>query len=243
LSTKPNDLVTEQTAPQANDRPAVWPLVVADMQARDAEGRRKYGVPLQPANNRNALVDAYQESLDQTVYLRSEIEVRRMEVAAFVALGFAFDREEDGRHICEFAALPGAMTYGATPILALAGCLAIVLRERQAAPAPTGPSPEAAAQDLLAACREARSVVLLAVWEGTRCLPGFDVNTHTTVKRLTDAIEKATGERPPPGPRYGCRLHMDCAKSPDGSLHCHWSDCEDGDNCEGHEPMGGEAHG
>lgn len=67
-------LVTEQAAPIANDRPAVWDLVMADMRARDQEGRRKYGVPLQPFNGRDTLVDAYQESLDLAVYVRSKIE-------------------------------------------------------------------------------------------------------------------------------------------------------------------------
>lgn len=71
-----NDLVTEQPAPQANDKPAVWDLVMADMKARDQEGRRKYGVPLQPHNGRDVLVDAFQEALDLCVYLRQAIYER-----------------------------------------------------------------------------------------------------------------------------------------------------------------------
>jgi hypothetical protein len=68
-------LVVEQAAPEPErtDKPAVWDLVMADMGARDAEGRRKYGTPLQPDNGRDALVDAYQEALDLVVYLRQEI--------------------------------------------------------------------------------------------------------------------------------------------------------------------------
>ena len=69
----PNDLNAPQPKPVANDHPAVWPLVIADMAARDGEGRRKYGVPLQPHNGRDALVDAYQEALDLAVYLRTAI--------------------------------------------------------------------------------------------------------------------------------------------------------------------------
>jgi hypothetical protein len=69
-------LVSEQPSPKANDLPAVWGLVVADMNARDAEGRRKYGVPLQPHNGRDVLVDAYQEALDLCVYLRQAIYER-----------------------------------------------------------------------------------------------------------------------------------------------------------------------
>ena len=67
---------THEPAPIPNDRPAIWSLVIADMQARDAEGRRKYGTPLQSHNGRDALVDAYQEGLDLVVYLRQAIEER-----------------------------------------------------------------------------------------------------------------------------------------------------------------------
>jgi hypothetical protein len=44
-----------------------------DMSDRDQEGRRKYGTPLQPHNGRDTLIDAYQESLDLCVYLRTAI--------------------------------------------------------------------------------------------------------------------------------------------------------------------------
>lgn len=57
-------------------RPAVWGLVIGDMRMRDATGRDKYGVPLQPHNGRDALVDAYQEALDLCVYLRQAIYER-----------------------------------------------------------------------------------------------------------------------------------------------------------------------
>jgi len=67
-------LVSEQKDPVGNDQPAVWDLVQEDMRARDAEGRRKYGVPLQPHNGRDVLVDAYQEALDLSVYIRAKIE-------------------------------------------------------------------------------------------------------------------------------------------------------------------------
>jgi hypothetical protein len=36
---------------------------------RDAMGRERYGVPLATGNGRSALVDAYQEALDQCAYL------------------------------------------------------------------------------------------------------------------------------------------------------------------------------
>lgn len=60
--------------PIPNNRPAVWDLVLSDMQERDQMGTEKYGTRLQPHNGRNFMVDAYQESLDLAVYLRGRIE-------------------------------------------------------------------------------------------------------------------------------------------------------------------------
>lgn len=59
--------------PVPNERPAVWALVIADMADRDMTGRQRYGTPLQPHNGRDALIDAYQEALDLSVYLRQAI--------------------------------------------------------------------------------------------------------------------------------------------------------------------------
>jgi hypothetical protein len=56
-----------------NSRP-IWELVIEDMQSRDAVGRERYGTPLQAHNGRDSLVDAYQEALDLSVYLRQAIE-------------------------------------------------------------------------------------------------------------------------------------------------------------------------
>ncbi len=64
-------------APERADKPAVWDLVIADMRERDDVGRQRYGTPLQAHNGRDPLVDAYQEGLDQVVYLRQAIEERR----------------------------------------------------------------------------------------------------------------------------------------------------------------------
>jgi hypothetical protein len=63
----------DQPAPELNSERPVWDLVLADMRARDKSGKAKYGVPLQPFNGRNPLVDAYQEALDLVVYLRQAI--------------------------------------------------------------------------------------------------------------------------------------------------------------------------
>lgn len=78
---------TPQPDPIRNANPAVWlaviddvlettpegpvrDLLIKDMQDRDQWGRSKYGVPLQPNNGRDALVDLYQEFLDATVYIK-----------------------------------------------------------------------------------------------------------------------------------------------------------------------------
>lgn len=74
--------VVDQPPPVPNEHPAVWDLVVADMHERARVGRERYGTPLQPFNGRDALVDAYQESLDQSVYLRQAVEERRKLVEA-----------------------------------------------------------------------------------------------------------------------------------------------------------------
>lgn len=62
-----------QPPPVPNDRPPVWAAVIADMHARDATGRARYGVPLQPHNGRDALRDAYEEALDLAVYLKQAL--------------------------------------------------------------------------------------------------------------------------------------------------------------------------
>jgi alkanesulfonate monooxygenase SsuD/methylene tetrahydromethanopterin reductase-like flavin-dependent oxidoreductase (luciferase family) len=63
----------KQPPPVANSLVPVWSLVMADMVARNAEGIAKYGVPLQPFNGRNTLLDAYEEALDLAVYLRTAL--------------------------------------------------------------------------------------------------------------------------------------------------------------------------
>ncbi len=59
--------------PIPNGNIAVWEVVIGDMKDRNALGIERYNTPLQPFNGRNALVDAYQESLDLAVYLRQRI--------------------------------------------------------------------------------------------------------------------------------------------------------------------------
>ncbi len=68
--------VAREPAPVANERAAVWDLVIADMRARDEAGAAHYGTRLQPFDGRDPLVEAYQEALDLCVYLRQAIEER-----------------------------------------------------------------------------------------------------------------------------------------------------------------------
>ena len=70
------ELIAPQPPPIPTNYPAVWRLVIADMLQRDDFGRYKYGTPLQPFNGRDPLIDAYQEALDLTVYLRQAIYER-----------------------------------------------------------------------------------------------------------------------------------------------------------------------
>lgn len=70
-----------EPAPIKNDSRPIWDMVVQDIRDRDEAGRKKYGTPLQAGNGRDALVDAYQEALDLVVYLRKEIEERRLAAA------------------------------------------------------------------------------------------------------------------------------------------------------------------
>ena len=90
--------IEEQAPPVANEHPPSWPMLlsrlsdrglpsryvpeptedvmerfVQDMQARHELGVARYGVPLQPFNGRDPFLDAYQEALDQMVYLMSAL--------------------------------------------------------------------------------------------------------------------------------------------------------------------------
>lgn len=70
--------IQDQPPPKPTTSPAIWDLVIADMRDRDNTGRQRYGTPLQADNGRDHLVDAYQEALDLVVYLRAEIERRKV---------------------------------------------------------------------------------------------------------------------------------------------------------------------
>jgi hypothetical protein len=89
-----------QPDPKLNDHPPVWnaiidmfkdsddeinKLLVLDMRKRHRKGMETYGVPLQPFNGRDALVDAYEEVLDLCVYLKQvEIETGKHNSAELI---------------------------------------------------------------------------------------------------------------------------------------------------------------
>jgi hypothetical protein len=64
---------TEQPNPITNDLPAINELVISDLKERMDMGIDKYGMPLQPENGRDSLIDAYQEAMDLLLYLRQMI--------------------------------------------------------------------------------------------------------------------------------------------------------------------------
>lgn len=67
---------TQQAAP-SGDGADVTDMVLKDLIERREAGTKKYGTSLKTFNGRNALIDAYQEATDLTVYLRQRIEEER----------------------------------------------------------------------------------------------------------------------------------------------------------------------
>ena len=65
-----------QKRPKKNPHPEVMKLFLKDLKDRYKEGVRRYGVPLQPFNERDALQDAYEEAIDLALYLRQAIYER-----------------------------------------------------------------------------------------------------------------------------------------------------------------------
>lgn len=65
-----------QKRPKKNSHPEVMELFLKDLKARYEEGVRRYGVPLQPFNERDALQDAYEEAIDLALYLKQAIYER-----------------------------------------------------------------------------------------------------------------------------------------------------------------------
>lgn len=70
----------QQPDPRPNTSGPIVDLVINDMLDRKAEGVKRYGVPLQANNGRDALMDSYHEALDLCMYLRQAIEERKVAV-------------------------------------------------------------------------------------------------------------------------------------------------------------------
>lgn len=73
------------TAPQPMPTPgaeSVTRAVMADLVEREQLGIARYGTTLQTFNGRDALADAYQESIDQTQYLKQALMERDAGTAA-----------------------------------------------------------------------------------------------------------------------------------------------------------------
>ena len=68
-----NPASSEQPKPTGTG-PDIVEMVKQDLEDRAIMGERKYGQRLKAFNGRDSLMDAYQEVLDLSVYLRQVIE-------------------------------------------------------------------------------------------------------------------------------------------------------------------------
>lgn len=89
------DAAKEQNRPEGRGR-EVLPLVVEDLEARAEAGEEKYGERLRAHNGRDALLDAYQEALDLSMYLRQALE----EKSGTGAVPVGFEPEPEPEAIC-----------------------------------------------------------------------------------------------------------------------------------------------
>jgi len=71
----------DQQLPMDSNGPDIINLVKDDLESRAVMGVETYGKRLQPHNGRNALIDAYQEVLDLSVYVKQ----RLVEEESFIA--------------------------------------------------------------------------------------------------------------------------------------------------------------
>jgi hypothetical protein len=68
----------DQVIPDGDEaEPDIQSLVILDVQQRRQVGIERYGQGLRPFNGRDTLLDAYEESVDLTTYLRSLLEMQR----------------------------------------------------------------------------------------------------------------------------------------------------------------------
>ena len=68
-----DELICKQTTPPHIGTTRVLDYVLADLKSRAEMGKQKYGHYLETNNGRNALQDAYEESLDMCMYLKQKL--------------------------------------------------------------------------------------------------------------------------------------------------------------------------
>jgi hypothetical protein len=69
----------DQPLPIVNDARDIQSQVIADIEARRQVGIQRYGTALQPHNGRDMLLDAYEEAMDLTIYLKGCLVERNSE--------------------------------------------------------------------------------------------------------------------------------------------------------------------
>lgn len=72
----------DQPLPVVNDHPDIQAAVIADIEERRKVGISRYGTALQPNNGRDMLLDAYEEAMDLTIYLKGCLVERDLAKAA-----------------------------------------------------------------------------------------------------------------------------------------------------------------
>ena len=82
---------SKQLPMPTHGREVVLGEVIKDLSARAEDGIKKYGTPLMTFNGRNALVDALQESYDQSMYLKQALmeydDIQKMALKQFWKTG------------------------------------------------------------------------------------------------------------------------------------------------------------
>ncbi len=111
--------MSDVTRPQQDPKPgrtAITPLVIADLEARRQQGIAKYGTELKSSNGRDALQDAYEESLDQCMYLRQELEQRAERVARLVSAQLQQDVDFSAKYDKEIENMMPGCISSSTPL-------------------------------------------------------------------------------------------------------------------------------
>lgn len=85
----------DQALPTIDDSIPIQELVIVDIRERMEVGKARYGTYLQADNGRDALLDAYQEAMDLTMYLKQEL-VRQDERRRLTELVARKERERQG---------------------------------------------------------------------------------------------------------------------------------------------------